>query len=106
MPTSASSVNPAASTSAASCSGRWKNAVVNQPGRPSGLRCSPARRSWLDDRLEAGLVELRVADAVDRRGEVRDGGGEGHAAGAEHAPRLAQCAVAVGGLWQVVERAE
>ena len=60
----------------------------------------------LDDRLEAGLEQEALGDAVEGRGEARDGRSGEQAAGAQRAPRLVQGAGAVGRVGQVVERPE
>ena len=60
----------------------------------------------LDDRLEAGLQQEALRDAVERRGEARDRRGGEQPAGAQRAARLVQGAGAVGRLGQVVERPE
>ena len=60
----------------------------------------------LDDRLEAGLEQEALRDAVEGRGEARDGGGGEQAAGAQRAPGLVQSAGAVGRVGEVVERPE
>jgi hypothetical protein len=60
----------------------------------------------LDDRLEAGLEQEALRDAVEGRGEARDGRRGEQAAGAQRAPRLLQGAGAVGRLGEVVQRPE
>ena len=74
---------------------------MNQPGCRVGVAVLAVGDVALDDRLEAGLEQKALGDAVEGRGEARDGRGGEQAAGAQRAPRLVQGAGAVGrvGRW-------
>ena len=79
---------------------------MNQPGCALGVAVLAVGEVALDDLLEAGLEQEALRDAVEGRGEARDGRGGEQPAGAQRAPRLGQGAGTVGRLGQVVERPE